>query len=233
MVASMNASQIRAVVSGSAKPSVVNEEPLISKARCQASDPVPQKMKVKATTMSSIQTNGRLTSATGAYNDRSATARSRDLERWTSRRWTTANTPCSRRGRPSWGRTTVLSAEPRIVRTRAAPKMTDRTCRAIIVGGRVLRSGDLFGGGLHGLVDPVLVDLQFLRHALARLQRRLLQRRLHGALPDDDERRLAGVDDVAELLHVSARHALPQMTAHAAERGADQCGADDGGREQD
>ena len=65
IVASMNASQIRVVVSGSANPSVVSDEPLISKARWTVSDPVPQKMKVKATTISSIHTSGRLTSATG------------------------------------------------------------------------------------------------------------------------------------------------------------------------
>jgi len=66
IVASMNASQIRVVESGSANPSVVNEEPLISKARCTVNDPVPQKTKLKATTIRSIQTSGRLTSATGA-----------------------------------------------------------------------------------------------------------------------------------------------------------------------
>ncbi len=86
MVASMNASQIRAVPLGSANPSVVSDEPLISKDRCQVIDPVPQKMNVKATTMDSIHTSGRLTSATGAYNDLSAIARSRVRDRWTSRR---------------------------------------------------------------------------------------------------------------------------------------------------
>ena len=73
----MNASQIRVVVSGSANPSVVSDEPLISKARWTVSDPVPQKMKLKATTISSIHTSGRLTSATGAYSARSLIARGR------------------------------------------------------------------------------------------------------------------------------------------------------------
>ena len=43
IVASMNASQMRVVVSGSANPSVVSEEPLISKARWAVSDRCPRR----------------------------------------------------------------------------------------------------------------------------------------------------------------------------------------------
>ena len=66
MTASMKASQMRPVPSGLQKPRVVSEEPLISKAFCHVRLPVPQNTKVKATTIMIIQTNGRLTSATGA-----------------------------------------------------------------------------------------------------------------------------------------------------------------------
>ncbi len=86
IVASMKASQILVVFSGSANPSVVNEEPLISKARWALNDPVPQKTKLKASTIRSIQTRGRLTRATGAYNAWSLSERSRVRVRWTSRR---------------------------------------------------------------------------------------------------------------------------------------------------
>ncbi len=57
---------MRLVPSGLEKPSVVSEDPLISNAFCQVRLPVPQNTKVKETTMRSIQTSGRLTSATGA-----------------------------------------------------------------------------------------------------------------------------------------------------------------------
>ena len=74
IVASMKAIQMRLVPSGFEKPSVVSEEPLISNAFCQVRPPVPQNMKVKQTTIRSIQTNGRLTRATGAYSARNAAA---------------------------------------------------------------------------------------------------------------------------------------------------------------
>ncbi len=66
MVASMKAIQMRLVPSGLENPSVVSEEPLISNACCTESERVPQNTKVNDTTISSIQTSGRLTSATGA-----------------------------------------------------------------------------------------------------------------------------------------------------------------------
>ena len=47
---------------------------------------MPQKTKVKATTMRIIQTSGRLTRATGAYSARSALARASLRQRCTSSR---------------------------------------------------------------------------------------------------------------------------------------------------
>ena len=86
MVASMKASQIRLVVSGSLNPRVVRDEPLISNAFCQIRLPVPQKISVKATTMRIIQASGKVTNATGAYNRRSRWVRSSLLQRGTSNR---------------------------------------------------------------------------------------------------------------------------------------------------
>ncbi len=65
-MASMKAIQMRPVPFGLENPSVVREEPLISNAFWTVREPVPQNTKVKATTIRSIQTSGRLTSATGA-----------------------------------------------------------------------------------------------------------------------------------------------------------------------
>jgi hypothetical protein len=49
-------------------------------------------------------------------------------------------------------------------------------------------------------------------------------------LANDDEPGVAGVDEVAELLHVGPRHALGEVTAHAADNAARCCGAYDRGR---
>ena len=68
IVASTMAIQMRPVPFGLENPRVVREEPLISNAFCTDREPVPQNTNVKETTISSIQTNGRLTSATGAYS---------------------------------------------------------------------------------------------------------------------------------------------------------------------
>ena len=66
MVASTKVSQMRTVPSGSAKPRVNRDEPLISKARWAESWLIDQKMKEKPKVTESIHTSGRLTSATGA-----------------------------------------------------------------------------------------------------------------------------------------------------------------------
>ena len=66
MVASTKAITILPVPLGSEKPSVVSDEALCSKARWDASLPVPQNTNVNAMTMKIIQTSGRLTSETGA-----------------------------------------------------------------------------------------------------------------------------------------------------------------------
>ena len=67
MVASTKVSQIRAVPSGSAKPRVNRDDPLISNERCAVSWlEMPQKMKEKPKVTESIHTRGRLTRATGA-----------------------------------------------------------------------------------------------------------------------------------------------------------------------
>ena len=141
MVASMKAIQIRPVPFGLEKPSVVSEEPLISNAFCQVSDPVPQNTKVKETTIRSIQTSGRLTRATGAYSARSALARDSLGYRCTRSLYTTAKTDWDRRGKPPWGRTTVFSAEPRMESTRTVPRTRDKMWRAVMVFG-VPRGGE-------------------------------------------------------------------------------------------
>ncbi len=65
-MASTKVSQIRAVPSGSAKPSVNSEDPLISKARWTVSWLIAQKRKENPKVTDSIHTSGRLTSETGA-----------------------------------------------------------------------------------------------------------------------------------------------------------------------
>ncbi len=65
IVASTKASQMRAVESGSEKPRVVSDDPLISNAFVRARPPVPQKMRVNAITIRIIQTSGRLTERDG------------------------------------------------------------------------------------------------------------------------------------------------------------------------
>ena len=65
MMASMKLNQVRAVPSGLEKPRVVREEPLSSKEWAMLPDPMPQKMKVKATATDNIHTRGRVTKATG------------------------------------------------------------------------------------------------------------------------------------------------------------------------
>ena len=66
MVASTKVSQMRAVPSGSAKPRVNRDDPLISKDRWAVSWLMDQKMKEKPKVTVSIHTRGRLTRATGA-----------------------------------------------------------------------------------------------------------------------------------------------------------------------
>ena len=66
MMASMKLNQMRAEPSGLENPRVVREEPLNSKEWATVPEPMPQKMKVKATVTDSIHTRGRLTKATGA-----------------------------------------------------------------------------------------------------------------------------------------------------------------------
>ena len=66
MVASTKVSQIRAVPSGSANPRVNSDDPLISKERWALSWLMAQKTNEKPKVTESIQTRGRLTSATGA-----------------------------------------------------------------------------------------------------------------------------------------------------------------------
>ena len=56
---------------------------------------------------------------------------------------------------------------------------------------------------------------------------------LNRRLAHDHQGGLAGVDGVAELLHVGARHPLPQVAADTADGRTDDGRADDGGREQD
>ena len=97
------------------------------------SEPVPQNTKVKATTIRSIQTSGRLTRATGAYSARNALARDSLRHRCTRSRYTSAKTAWDRRGKPPWGRTTVFSAEPRMESTRTVPRSRDRMWRAVMV----------------------------------------------------------------------------------------------------
>ena len=65
------------------------------------------------------------------------------------------------------------------------------------------------------------------------LQPGLVHGLLQLALPDDNQGRLPGVDDVPELLDIGAGHATPQVAADPAHRGAHHGGADDRGREQD
>ena len=230
MVASMKASQMRLVPSGLENPRVVSEEPLISNAFCQVRLAVPQNTKVKATTIRSIHTSGRLTRETGAYSPRSASARATLRQRCTSNRYTSAKTAWARRGKPSWGRTTVFSAEPKMVSTMKVPMSRERMYRTIMGrwarrrGGtperyRVGRTGtaragatrkptaagaaqEISRGLLHRLVDVLLVDPQLLGHLLLRLERRLLDVGLNCRLAHDHEGGLAGVDRFAELLDV-------------------------------
>src|ERR1700722_2728620 len=88
-------------------------------------------------------------------------------------------------------------------------------------------SRDALRSLLHGIVDALLVDRELLRDLLGRFELCLLECRLNGRLADDDERGLAGVDRLSELLDVRARHALPQVPAHAADGRADQRATDD------
>ena len=61
----------------------------------------------------------------------------------------------------------------------------------------------------------------------------LVHRLRHLALPDDDQGGLPVIDDLPELLDISAGHAPPQVPADPAHGGADRCADDDRGREQD
>ena len=71
IVASTKANPMRPVPVGSANPSVVSDEALISKARDQVRWAVPQKTQVNASIIRIIQASGRVTRATGAYSPRS------------------------------------------------------------------------------------------------------------------------------------------------------------------
>ena len=61
----------------------------------------------------------------------------------------------------------------------------------------------------------------------------LVERRFERGLSDDHERGLACVDELAELLDVGTRHALPQVAAHTTDTRADNRAANERGREQD
>jgi hypothetical protein len=61
----MKATHVRGPPVGAANPSVVTDEPLISKERSSVPASIPQKSRVNPTMTVSIHTSGRLTSATG------------------------------------------------------------------------------------------------------------------------------------------------------------------------
>ena len=65
MMASMKDVQLWTPPDGAANPSVVTEEPLISKERSRVSASIPQNSREKPTITVSIQTRGRLIRATG------------------------------------------------------------------------------------------------------------------------------------------------------------------------
>src|SRR5277367_3504188 len=126
-------------------------------------------MPVKASIMRIIQTSGRLTRATGAYNPRNEKA-SRSLRLgWTRSRWTSANTNWDKRGKPCLGRTTVLSAEPSTASATKAPRIRASAWVTIMAcGPRRASDGsrDRLRGLLHRLVDLLPVDLEFFGHLL-------------------------------------------------------------------
>src|SRR5262249_51176677 len=73
---------------------------------------------------------------------------------------------------------------------------------------------------------------EFLGDMLFGLQRGLVHRLLDLALPYHHQRGRALVDDLAELLHVGAGHAAPQVPPDPADRPAPRTGPDDRGRDQ-
>ncbi len=83
-------------------------------------------------TMRIIQASGKLTRATGAYIRRICCVRLSLLQRGTRTRYTKANIAWASLGEPSWGSTTVLSADPRTASANTDPATSDNTRRAII-----------------------------------------------------------------------------------------------------
>ena len=69
------------------------------------------------------------------------------------------------------------------------------------------------------------LHVEFLGDVLVGLELSLLDGALDGALADDDQGRLPGIDDVPELLDVGAGHAPPQVAAYPAHRSADDGGS--------
>src|SRR6478736_1031448 len=91
----------------------------------------------------------------------------------------------------------------------------------------------LLVGGLDLLLELLEVDVHLTLDLLDRAKLRLLERLADGDVADDEQRGLALVDDLAELLDVLARQALPEVTADTADDARDDGRAEDRRREQD
>ncbi len=86
---------------------------------------------------------------------------------------------------------------------------------------------------VQGTVDVLWVDVELPRLLLLCPGDGAVDRLLDLAFADDDERSLARIDEVAQLLRIRAGHALGQVSADSADDAACGRGAEDGRREDD